>query len=432
MRAPRVGCGRDQTGVVSVIVAILALVLFGMAAIVIDLGHARDLRRQAQNGADAAALAAGNVLYPHGGGAADFPAAIAAAKQYALANFGTSAAQWPGCTDSGRLGYVPTGESACISFDDAARPTTVRVRLPVMQVGTFLAGIFNVDRISVAAQAAASMSLDPPSQCGLCVVGSGPHNLQNGDVRVAGADIQLNGSVSVGSNGHVSTAGTGSITVQGAASGSNYTPAPLVNQPAFTDPLAFLALPPTGMASLPVLPKTNPCSDGPGKYGSFSSFNNCTLQPGLYVIAGPSGTAWSLTGGASVAGIGVTLYFTCGTPATPLACGTGVSGATLIAGGNTTLAITAPTTGALTGLAVAFDRNNKATMTLGGGGAGSVHGTFYLASGTLQMSGGGCSTYDALFVVSDVTMNGNGACLWSTYNVSSNVRFPPAALHLSQ
>ncbi len=37
--------------------------LFGMAALVVDLGIARDNRRQAQNTADSAALAAANALY---------------------------------------------------------------------------------------------------------------------------------------------------------------------------------------------------------------------------------------------------------------------------------------------------------------------------------------------------------------------------------
>lgn len=51
---------RDDSGAVAVIVAILAVVLFGMAALVIDVGRLYEERRELQNGADAAALAIAN------------------------------------------------------------------------------------------------------------------------------------------------------------------------------------------------------------------------------------------------------------------------------------------------------------------------------------------------------------------------------------
>ena len=54
---------RNDKGAVAVMTAVLAVLLFGMAALVVDLGIARDNRRQAQNTADAAALAAANALY---------------------------------------------------------------------------------------------------------------------------------------------------------------------------------------------------------------------------------------------------------------------------------------------------------------------------------------------------------------------------------
>ena len=44
-------------------VSFVAVVLFVVAALVVDLGLARDTKRQSQNTADAAALAAGNKLY---------------------------------------------------------------------------------------------------------------------------------------------------------------------------------------------------------------------------------------------------------------------------------------------------------------------------------------------------------------------------------
>ena len=57
----RMSCRRltDDRGAVAVLTAVLAVMLFGLAAFVVDLGIARDNRRQAQNTADAAALGGG-------------------------------------------------------------------------------------------------------------------------------------------------------------------------------------------------------------------------------------------------------------------------------------------------------------------------------------------------------------------------------------
>jgi hypothetical protein len=257
------------------------------------------------------------------------------------------------------------------------------------------------------------------------------HDLGNGDATAAGGDIAFNGSVSVQNNGLVAT--DGKILVQGTASGplSNYTPDPTTGQPPASDPLSFVAIPPD-MSTLTV--KTNPCTQGPGKYGSVNLRNfACTLQPGLYVVAG-AGAVWDLAGNSStqLLGTGVTIYLTCGSPTTPVVCGPGVAGATIDASGSGTLGFSAPTSGDLQGLGIVMDRNNSATMRLTGNGASGFKGTMYMPSGTLQMNGSGCATIDALIVVQDLTMNGNPPCLNSTYLPSDNVTFPPDRLFLSQ
>ena len=52
---------RDAGAAAIITVLLMSVVLIGLASIVVELGLARDTRRQAQNAADAAALAAGNV-----------------------------------------------------------------------------------------------------------------------------------------------------------------------------------------------------------------------------------------------------------------------------------------------------------------------------------------------------------------------------------
>src|SRR5690348_15315804 len=114
----------EERGAVTVIVAILMVVLVLCAAVVIDLGNARDSRRQSQNAADASALAAANVLYPpndvcSSGSSPCIADAVTAAKSYAEKNYGTSAADWMACSAPAavQLTYTPSGESTCISFD---------------------------------------------------------------------------------------------------------------------------------------------------------------------------------------------------------------------------------------------------------------------------------------------------------------------------
>ena len=401
----------------AVLVGVLSIVIFICAALVVDLGDGRDQRRQAQSAADAAALAAANELYIHTFSETPrITEAVAAAKTYAQQNFRIPLTAWDTCADPNKLAYVPASSTPCISFDQSAKPTTVRVKLPTTRVNTFLAPIIGVQSMDVGALAHASLQADTHVPCALCILGPGLHDLQNGDAYVTNGDVQFNGSVSVGANGLVVT--NGSIKVQGTASGSydNYTPDPITGVPGLTDPLQHLSLPPDWST---LTTKSNPCTDGPGIYGSYNFPNaTCTLQPGLYVVAGDSGTTWALGGNASqvLGGTGVTLYFTCGSTASPRACNSpGEVGANIDASGNGQLAIQAPTTGALKGLAVVYDRWNTGTFRLTGNGASGTIGSFYMASGTLQMNGNGCATITAQIVVKDLTMNGNPTCVRLTY-----------------
>ncbi|QBR94084.1 pilus assembly protein TadG-related protein [Nocardioides euryhalodurans] len=423
---------RDEHGAVAIIVAVMATTLFIVAAMVVDLGLARDTKRQSQNAADASALAAGNKLYTTLG-AVDFPTAVSEAKSYALNNFGVPLTAWDSCTDAAKLSYVPSSSTECISFDSSTAPTLVRVRVPTESVETNLGAVAGVQQIDIATSA--RVALEPPGlPCIVCVLGSGQtHNLQNGDVLVNGGNVHFNGSVSVSANGLVVT--DGDITVEGTAAGplANYTPDPDTGRPPIADPLAYLSLPPD-MTSLSV--KTNPCTQGPGKYGAYAFPNSlCTLTPGLYVIAGGSGVEWDQTGNASsiLRGTGVTLYFTCGTPTTPVPCAApGQAGATLDAAGNGRIEISPPTTGPLKGVSIAYDRENTSTLRMTGNGISSMTGAIYTLSGQLQMNGNGCTQTNSAIVVSSIEMNGNPSCLSVAADPNNNPVPPPSDLYLDQ
>src|SRR3954447_12124177 len=229
----------SEEGAVAVLVGILAVVLFGLAALVVNLGLARDTRREAQNTADAAALAAANNLYLSG--PADTTAAISAAKQSAADNYGTTSAEWASCTDPTRPAGFSTisGQTACISFDALPSPSEVRVVVPSRDVATPFASVFDAaNRVAVAALAQARVTPGGRAACGLCVIGPGTHDIQNGNISVDGAAVYINGTTDSGPNGAVITSSGGEIYLQGTKpSKGTFDPAPATNQPAIADPL---------------------------------------------------------------------------------------------------------------------------------------------------------------------------------------------------
>lgn len=418
---------RDDAGAVAVLVAICALALFAVAALVVDLGLARDTRRQSQNAADAAALAAANVLYPTSGRCTDgtsTPASgckadgAAAAKQYAEANFELSTNDWSGCTPppSG-FTSVPTYPS-CISFDAAGEH--VWVVMPVRSVKTGLGNAVGFSKVPVGSGARATIVPGGVLVCGLCVIGPGTHDLGNGDVTVTGASIAFNGNASSGPTSDVTATGAGStISVEGTASGPNFSPAATQHAGHQDDPLASLVLPLPGTSTATA--ETNPCSQGPGVYGSLTLPNStCTLSPGLYVVRG----TWSFRNNTLLKGSGVTLYMTCSTGTLPRVCNNEVGGMLDVSNGNTDLA--APTSGPLQGLLIVYDRTNKAALSLQGNGSANLTGTIYAPAATLEFPGNSCSaTFHSAVIVGDVSSNGTQACLSLTYASSENWQAPP-------
>jgi Flp pilus assembly protein TadG len=413
--------------VIAVIVAVSATMLLVLAGIVADLGQARDVRLQAQDAADAAALAAANALYASG--TVDLAGATAAARDYAGRNFGVRDSDWTTCVDHTPL--PASSGTSCISYDSATAPTVVRVVVPARRVSTPLGSLAGVTHVDVAGSAEATVKPGGLAECGLCVIGDGIHDIQNGDIAVGGASAYFNGSLVANPQGSIDVTGEAStISVQGSVSNQGtFTPAPRTGQRAVPDPLAFLQVPPTtaGLA----LKSGDACTNGPGSYFNTFSLHSCTLRPGLYVLAGSSVEHES--GPVDVVADGVTMYFTCANAdRTPRGCQSGEAGAGILLTGQASLTITAPTTGPTQGIAMLSDRNNTATFGFRGNGRGSS-GTIYAAHGTLDYRGNGSGeALDSLIVVGDLTFSGNNATLASTYTKEKNLGLPPAAPYLSR
>lgn len=439
------GRPRDERGLVAVVFAVTALVLLVVAALVVDLGLARDTRRQSQNAADASSLAAANRLYPTSGActAGASPAvppcyqdAVNAAMTYATQNFQVPTADWATCTDPQHFYYQP-GQSPCISFADdnllstqPAQPTKVRVVVPVRKVQTGLGVLTGVTEISISARARAALTPGSARSCGLCLLGPGISGLGNGDVTVNGGSVHSNGTIDSGPNGHMNAGpAPNTISLSGTCPG-NCSPTAIVGVAPIQDPYAsILSLPPTAeMAGLSV--NTNPCTQGPGKYGALSLPNStCTLTPGLYVLTG----TWTSGNNTVLKGIGgVTLYATCGTPAATTVCTSGQIGGRLDTK-NGDLQIVSPSSGTLKGYAIIYDRNNKAALNMQGNGNSYVTGAIYAPKALLEFPGNSCVTVtNGPVIVESLYGNGNQGCVNMTSVVGANIPAPPNGMSLDQ
>ena len=437
---------RDEDGVVVILFAVLALMLMLMAAMVVDLGLARDTRRQSQNASDASALAGANVLYPTSGACTldtapatppCFRDAIAAAKSYALTNFGVSATAWSTCTDPAHLYSVP-GDTPCISFSDdtlgtskPSAPTKLRVVMPTRRVPVSLGALAGVSDIPITSTARAALTPGSARSCGLCLIGSGVSDLGNGDVTVTGGSVHSNGTIDPGANGHM-TAGPAPNTIStvGTCPG-NCNPVAQTGVAPIADPYEnILTLPPnlTGLAPKAV----SPCTGGPGIYPALELPNSmCNLSPGLYVLTG----TWSMKNNSVLRGIdGVTLYGTCGTPAAPAVCGAGQAGGSLDTKNGETQLV-APSTAAdpLKGYALIYDRENIAGLNIQGNGNSYVTGAIYAPKALLEFPGNSCVTVtNGPIIVRQLYGNGNTGCVNLSSVIGASIPAPPAGASLDQ
>ena len=442
------GRARDDTGAVAILVAALSVVLLTLAAIILDLGLARDVQARSQTAADVSALAAAQAMYGSSG-TLDINAAVAAAKTYAVSNFGVSEADWSACTDANELSYVPAGGTPCISFDSSTAPTKVRVRIPTRDVITAFAGVTGVDDIPVATRAVAQVK--PASRCALCVLkttgttlsatGAGSMTVNGGSIAVNSSDSKAASITNPSGGGFtVSPAPPNTISMVGGyqqAATGQLSPTPTTGTAPAPDPLASLPVPlpcaAPGALAAPDCVLGNQTSVNvsgsadktlsPGVYSSIksSSTGTLTMQPGIYVITSTLTLNKSpAPGKTSLVAPGVLLYFACSAYPTPCAA-TGASGADFSMSGGATVSISSPTSGSWQGVSVFFDRTNTTTLKLTGSSASSVSGSIYLKSGGTTLTGSsGVFILNSLIVTATLTKTGDsgiGISFDPDYNV---------------
>ena len=396
---------RGEDGAVTALVAALLMsgLLFGLAALVVDLGLARDQVQSSQISSDAAALGAANALYPvNGADCVDTSAQVKApclrdavkrAEDLSGTNFGIS--NLDGCAVPGQFftstNTTAPGPDSCVSFwPSVAAPTKVSVLMPEKDVpARFTAGnVSSVQSVPVNTSAQAAVVPYTSVTCGLCFLGSISTTKFNASVTPG--SLAVNGSVTMSGNGSLWAATTIAYTGTFDSNDKIDDSGTLTKVSTFSDPWASKAgVPPAVPVGYPVrAPGDDPCTAGPGIYGAFEFKHACTFSAGgLYVVTGP----WTWKN-ITVTAPGVTIYVT-------------PSGWVDTKNGD--LVLTAPTSGALAGLAIIYDRSNTNPLLLQGNGESSITGAIYAPASTWDYNG----TSDVNVVGGPVilkSMTGNG------------------------
>ena len=303
-----------ERGQILVMAVLLITVLLGVVGLAVDAGFAYAQRRQAQNSADQAALAAAHRLFEGGSEAS----AISAAQDYVHANGFSISASCP---------------SICIpplSGPHAGDARFVEVTVEEQPASFFIHALLPGGS-TVRARGVAGFPLFPIPYALIVLDGSDCQAFRmqgNANMTIAGGGIMVNsdcgsnalrktgaGDLTVG--GNIDVAGGASVVGSGVVS-----PSPGVNRPwTVPDPLVALAPPdptayPVRGAGTAANPDTWTHNSGghltlsPGTYyGGFSSNCVCTitLQSGVYIMAGGG---FSKAGGANFVGNGVMIFVT--------------------------------------------------------------------------------------------------------------------------
>ena len=304
-----------ERGQILVLTAMLLTALLAFAGLLVDAGYLYAQRRQAQNAADQAAVAATRVLLEGG----STSSAIAAALEYAEANgFDTD--------DSSNSVTVNIPPS---SGEHAGDHTYVEVIIGE-EPGTFFIHVLVADGATVQARGVAGVNFHPEPYA---VIVLDEDDCEAYD-QIGGADLTISGgSIMVNSNCQpdaLSDGGSGDLLVDGTIDvyggyqiGGSGAVSPQPRSVPWTvdDPLENV-VPPTPGAPAPgstgtaLVPDTWRVTSGGGLtlypgtyYGGFYSNCTCTInmEPGVYIMAGGGFTK---AGGTGFVGDGVMIYVT--------------------------------------------------------------------------------------------------------------------------
>jgi Flp pilus assembly protein TadG len=401
---------RRRPAKVVVFVALCLTGMVGVVALAVDGGVLLDDQQQLQAAADAAALAAATDLFTN-----------------YLAN--------QGADSSGTAAQSAQNTAAANNFTNGSNGATVTVNIPP-QSGTFsgqagyaeviisymqnryFSTVFGQSAITVTARAVARGTNKPSVNASILLLdpsGQGAFTSTGNGLDLAGAPIFINSdsSQAVQLSGDI-----GLIAPQMNIVGNYSTDGDVLlltklstGVQATPDPLAKVSVP----SNLPVESNSQVAYSGgsytlqPGVYNGgiiLSSSASVTLQPGVYYL---NGGGLNVSGQASLMGKGVLIYNN------PLS-----STDAITIGGQGTISLSPPTSGAYSGLTFFQNRTSPVALSLAGGNSMSISGTIYAPAARLNISGNGTITAGSQFIVADLTTTGNAIfnIPWSLVSVA--------------
>jgi Flp pilus assembly protein TadG len=378
---------RDESGQTLVIAALCMTCLMGFMALSVDIGLMLRAKRVLQTAADSAAIA----------GAAELISGTwaAAARADAAQN---------GVTD-GVNGATVTPHNGPSTGPHAGNLAYVEVIVAQTQP-TFFMKVFGTNSMTVVARAVATTVPNPSCIITLGTAAPGV-SISNGaslllptcgiiDDATGGGALTATGGASITATG-VGVVGTATI-----SNGATVNPTPATGITAASDPLSSLTAPPASDYSSGCLADPHVHTNqtiGPSAPGGFICYNGLsftngaptvTLNPGLYIINGPN--SLNVASGTTLNGTGVTFYF--------------VNNASFTISNGATLNLSAPTSGAYSGLLFYQDVNDSSADTFTGGSSGALNGIFYLPAAPLTLQNGSSTTFNVDLVVRSLTMTG--------------------------
>ncbi|GAC1425368.1 MAG: pilus assembly protein TadG-related protein [Candidatus Velthaea sp.] len=365
----------DERGQMMPIVAMMIIVIFGFAALAVDVGSWHYQQRIEQTAADSASVAGAIEL--------NYSRAAGAVSATARADAATN-----GFTDNGAdVAVTVNNPPATGSF--AGNTNAVEVIVAKKQPGFFTA-IFGQTFQWVTVRSVTAQS----------VVGRGCIYTLNGDVVINGSGSISAKSCGLNTNGNLSvtshaTVDANTIGYTGTWSGGGVYPnAQPETEVAVQDPCPTI-LGCTYLATHP--PISGACGDQnpipsklqPAEFcAPLQISGNVTLAPGLYVLD----QGFIANGNATISGTGVTIYNKNGQ---------------FTLNGNISLSLSAPTTGTMAGIVYFQPPANSSAFTVNGrSGTDDFVGAMYLPTAALTLNGNSPNT--TLLVAASITMNGGG------------------------
>jgi len=383
-----------RRGAVAVLVALMLVVIIGFVSLGTEVVLLLLTSRHMQSAADAAALAAETArLRGYPANYAQEAFALSAAAGFANGQNGTTvtvnsppaSGNYANATNAVEvlIAQPQTLALAQILYSGTAPPFTVRARA--------------VSHAS--SNGSCTLTLDPTAGGSLSMNGTTVANLVGCDASVnstSATAVTLVGGATLNAN-HLYDAG--GYTLKGGAQ-INAAAGITTEAPQTADPYAGYVVPAAGAC---LQNNFNPSTStiSPATYCNGINVHNgvvLTLNPGVYIIDRGS---FSVTGGASLSGAGVTIVLT---------SSTGANYSTVSISGGATVNLSAPSSGATAGLVFFQDRNAPATGNnhFDGGAGQSITGALYFPQQSVDFSGGTASNTTCIQVIAwDLTLDGN-------------------------